>query len=207
MSLIKLYGHPFSGHTHRVALFLSIIELGYDNMFADLAGEERRQTPFMALNPAGQIPVLVDGQTIIPDSNSILIYLAQTYAKHQDWLPKHPQQFASVNRYLSLASGSLADGSTTVPLFTLFNAPHGAIETNGTSHDYLAFIDSQLENNDWLVASRPTLADITQYSNIVHTSEGKADLSAYSNIKHWLHNVESLRGFIPVQDSAVGLAA
>jgi hypothetical protein len=59
MHKLKLYGTPLSGHVHRVALLLSMLELPYE--FIESPAEVRQSEAFRRLNPLGQIPVLVDG--------------------------------------------------------------------------------------------------------------------------------------------------
>lgn len=51
---------------------------------------------FLALNPLGQIPVLQEGETIIADSNAILVYLALAYDSERRWLPVDPLHAARV---------------------------------------------------------------------------------------------------------------
>ncbi|CAI0893293.1 Dichloromethane dehalogenase [Serratia liquefaciens] len=75
MHKLKLYGTPLSGHVHRVALLLSMLELPYE--FIESPAEVRQSEAFRRLNPLGQIPVLVDGDLTLADSNAILVYLAK----------------------------------------------------------------------------------------------------------------------------------
>ena len=77
---IKIHSFPLSGHAQRVELFANIAGIAHDVINVDLAGGEHKQAPFLALNPAGQVPVLEDGDVVITDSNAILVYLARKYA-------------------------------------------------------------------------------------------------------------------------------
>jgi glutathione S-transferase len=52
-----------------------------------------------------------------------------------------------------------------------------------------------------------TTADIAGYSCIAAAPEGNVDLAAYPNVRAGLARVEALRGFVPFQKTAVGLAA
>ena len=63
---IKLYGVPLSGHCHRVALFLNLLNIRYEAVNADAT--VRASVDFRQLNPIGQIPVLCDGDLVLSDS-------------------------------------------------------------------------------------------------------------------------------------------
>lgn len=77
-SCLILHGTALSGHTHRVELFLNLLQLPYRRI--DAPGPVRQSAEFLRLNPRGQIPVLQDGQLVLTDSNAILVYLAKRYA-------------------------------------------------------------------------------------------------------------------------------
>lgn len=86
---IKLYDFALSGHSHRARLMLSLLDLEYEAVPVNLREGEHKQPAFLKLNRFGQIPVLVDGDEVIADSNAILVYLARRYG-HGDWLPSDP---------------------------------------------------------------------------------------------------------------------
>ncbi len=87
---MKLYTHPLSGHAHRASLFLSLIGADVEEIVVDLAAGEHKTPAFLQLNRFGQVPVLVDGDTVIADSNAILVYAARKHGR-TDWLPETPQ--------------------------------------------------------------------------------------------------------------------
>ena len=72
---ITLHGLRLSGHSHRAELFLSLLGLPYRFVQALPPTPELRR-----LNPLGQVPVLTDGEVVVPDSNAILVYLTARYA-------------------------------------------------------------------------------------------------------------------------------
>ena len=74
---ITLYGLPLSGHCHRVELLLRMLKLPFH--YEVVSRSDLSSAAFLALNPLGQIPVLKDGDLILPDSNAILVYLATEY--------------------------------------------------------------------------------------------------------------------------------
>ena len=70
-----------------------------------------------------------------------------------------------------------------------------------------AVFEAHLEGRQWLVGETATLADVANYSYIAHSPEGDIALEQYPNIRAWLARFETLKGFVPMQATAVGLAA
>ncbi|MEL6318637.1 MAG: glutathione S-transferase N-terminal domain-containing protein, partial [Pseudomonadota bacterium] len=57
---IKIHRHALSGHSHRVELFASLVGVAHELVDVDLAAGAHKQAPFLALNPAGKVPVIED---------------------------------------------------------------------------------------------------------------------------------------------------
>lgn len=203
---IKLYRHPLSGHAHRVELLLSLLKLPTELVFVDLANGAHKKAEFLAINPFGQVPVIDDKGTVISDSNSILIYLAQKYGSGS-WKTETPLAAAHIQRWLSVAAGQVAFGPAAARLITVFGAAFNADEVIGRSHALLKLMDSELSDRSFLVGDQPTIADVANYSYIAHAPEGNVSLEAYPNVRAWLARVEALPGFVPMQRTAVGLQA
>lgn len=207
MSSIKLYRHALSGHSHRVELLLSLLDLNVEIIDVDLMGGEQRTPEFLKKNPLGKVPVLEDGDVTLFDSNAILVYLASQYDKQRQWLPEDAVAAATVQRYLSVAAGPIAFGPAAARLVTVFGAGLDVDVALEISKGILTPLDEHLETNDWLAAANPTIADVANYAYVAHAPEGNIDLAAYPNIKNWLQRIESLPGFVAMQSTAVGLAA
>ncbi|MGO4330102.1 glutathione S-transferase family protein [Cupriavidus sp. 2TAF22] len=203
---MKVYHHPLSGHSHRVRLFVSLIGADAELVLVDLAKGEHKAPAFLKLNPFGQVPVLVDGDTVITDSNAILVYLATKLGK-TDWLPASPAGAAAVQKWLSVAAGEIAYGPAAARLITVFGAGFNAEEVIARAHAILKGVDAALAASPWLAADHPTLADVALYGYIARAPEGFVDLAAYANVNAWLARVEALRGFVEFQTTPAGLAA
>lgn len=203
---MKLYYYPLSGHCHRVMLFLSLLGIEHEEVFLDLAKREHKADEILKLNPFGQVPILVDGDAVIPDSNAILVYLSKKN-KRSDWLPETPAEAAAVQRWLSVAAGELAIGPARARLITVFSAPYDAADTIQRAHVTLKLVEAELASRPYLTGAKPTIADIALYSYISSAPEGNVDLSGYPHILAWLGRIEALPGFVPFQKTAVGLAA
>jgi glutathione S-transferase len=78
--MIKLYGYSNNKSFNTLKLRFALAELGVDYQFVpvDLAKGESRTPEFLRINPHGKVPVLVDGDFALPESNAILWYLGET---------------------------------------------------------------------------------------------------------------------------------
>jgi glutathione S-transferase len=207
MSNITLYRHPLSGHAHRVEVFLSILGLKANIVDVDLMSGAQKQADFLSKNTFGQVPVLVDGDVTLSDSNAIIFYLAKKYDATSTWLPENLVAAAEVQRFLSVAAGRVASGPAAARLITLFGAQMDPVSTISASHSILTLIDAHLNGKSWLVGDKPTIADIANYAYIAHAPEGNVSLDNYPHINAWLARIEALAGFVPMVTSAVGLRA
>ncbi len=203
---MKLYYHPLSGHSHRAHLFLSLLGVEHELVEVDLMKAEHKSAEFLALNRFGQVPVLADGDTVVADSNAILVYLARKLNR-TDWLPQTPAGEAAVQRWLSVAAGELAYGPAAARLITVFGAARNAEEVIGRAHATLKVVDQELAGREFIVGAHPSIADVALYSYIARAPEGNVDLSGYPNVNDWLRRIEALPGFVEFRKTPVGLAA
>lgn len=85
---MKLYEF---GKSRSIRCLWAANELGLKNdiekVFVDLKENEQRSTEFLALNPAGKVPVLVDGDFVLTESAAILSYIADKYPE-KSLIPK-----------------------------------------------------------------------------------------------------------------------
>ena len=190
-----LHGTRLSGHTHRVQLFLHLLDLPY--AFADSPADVRRSAAFRSLNPLGQIPVLQDGEAVLADSNAILVYLAKRYAAGTAWLPEDPVGAARVQRWLSQAAGEIMFGPATARVQARFydtGVPPAL--SQALAARVLGLMDGELAARDWLAADHPTVADVACYSYVAHAPEGGIALDPYPHVRAWIARVQALPGFV-----------
>ena len=204
---IKHYRHALSGHSHRVELFLSLLGLPFENIDVDLANGAHKAPAFLARNAFGQVPVIADGDVVLADSNAILVYLATRYAADTDWLPSDAAAAAEVQRWLSVAAGQLASGPAAARLVTVFGADLDHDRAKSLADQLLTVVDRHLAHRAYLIGDTVTIADISMYAYTAHAPEGGVSLAPYPHVRDWLQRVEALPGFVPMQATAVGLAA
>lgn len=94
MADLVLYDHPVSSNALKARFLLAELGLEHDKVHVSFA--EPRPEWYLALNPFGRIPTLVDGDLVLPESNAILRYLAHRESRH-DLYPLEPRERAAVD--------------------------------------------------------------------------------------------------------------
>ena len=197
--MITLYGHEISGNSYKARLLLSLLNLEYEWVRVDLMKGEHKSPEYLAKNPFGQVPFLVDGESQLADAQAILVYLALQYGGEQ-WLPLDALPLAQVIRWLSTAAGEVRQGPENARLYYLFGAGTNINIERATQK--AAFILTQLEQHlstrSWLEFDHPTIADVAIYPYIALARDGKIDLDAYPNVLSWIQRIKQLPGYIPM---------
>ncbi|QYO65140.1 glutathione S-transferase family protein [Leptolyngbya sp. 7M] len=190
----KLYGIHQSGNVYKVRLMLSLLDLPYEWIGINLAAKEHRSPEFLQLNPIGQVPVLVDANVNIRDSQAILVYLARKY--DNNWLPIDAEYMAKIIQWLSIAANEIEHSLTALRRHFLLGAPIDRAKAERTAKQLLQVMDQHLENQPWLECHHPTIADIACYPYIYRAVDSQIDLSPYLNIITWLNRIQQLPGYI-----------
>lgn len=200
---MKLYGHPLSGNTHRVQALLALLNVSHDYEVVDLQGGAHKQPDFLAMNPLGQVPVLVDGDLALRDSSAILTYIARKFDTDGKWLPQDPAGAANVQQWLSTAVNEVQAGPFVLRLVKLLGAPLDYDAALGkTKALFDTLFEPHLGAHEWLANDKPSIADLACYSYIARVTEGDFDLSAYPNIQGWIARVEAIEGLPPMPHAA-----
>ena len=200
---IKLYRNPKSGHCHRVELMLAFLGLPYEAIDLDMANGAHKAPDYLKISPFGLVPAIDDGGYTLADSNAILTYLVQTYAKGSQWIPSDPKESAEVQRWLTVAADNIYAGPCAARLVKVFGTNHDHAAAVAKAHDLFKVMDAHLAGRDWLATDRITIADVAGYSYIAHAPEGGVDLSPYPNIRTWLARIEAQPGFVPMAASPI----
>lgn len=198
-----LYRHPLSGHCHRVELLLSLAALPCELVDIDLAAGAHKQPAFLEKNSFGQVPVLVHGDFALPDSNAILLYLAETFPAAGEYLPRLPQQRAAVQRWLSVAAGPLAQGPAAARLVRVFGRKLDHAQAVQNANALFSVFERELQGRDFFVGEAPTLADLSLYAYTAHAPEGDVSLDPYPHVRAWLDRMEALPRFLRMRRAGV----
>jgi glutathione S-transferase len=200
---IRLYRFALSGHSHRVELLLSLLDLPHEMVEINLAKGEQRSPDFLLRNPMGQVPVIEDGDLTLNESTAILVYLASRYDASGRWYPRDARGAGEVQRWLSIASGALKMGPAAARLAKLFGAKLDVAQAQEGARKLFATIDQHLAKRRFLAGDEPTVADVALYAYTAHAPEGGVLLAPYEHLRGWLARVEALPRFVPMRRSPV----
>ncbi|GAA6132873.1 glutathione S-transferase family protein [Halopseudomonas sabulinigri] len=197
---MKLYGDLMSGNCYKLKLLCDLLQLEHEWIHVDILREETRTPAFLRLNPNAKVPLLEldDGRTL-SESNAILNYLASgsallpqdrfSLAKVLQWQffeqYSHEPYIAVarfIGRYLGLPEERRAEYHSKQP----------------GGHRALRVMEQQLQDTDYLVDNRFSVADISLYAYTHVAPEGGFDLSDYPAIRAWLARIEAIPGYQPM---------
>lgn len=195
--MIKLFEHPLSGNTHKVRLLLGYLGIAYEGVHVDLPVNPEKTSDIMGYNPLAEIPVIVDGDVVLRDSQAILVYLARKYGG-ETWLPSDAAGQARVFQWLSFAANEIHHGPNLARVHYLFNFELDVELAKRRSVRVLQLLDAHLASRSWLEIDRPTIADVACLPYVALAGEGKVQLADYSNVVAWIERLRNLKGFVPM---------
>jgi glutathione S-transferase len=164
MSKLKLWGHPRSINVQKVLWALDELGLDYERTDAGGSFGKNKEPAYLALNPNGLIPTLVDNGEALWESNAILRYLASQYGK-APFQPSTAIARARADAWTDWYAGTLWLNVRPL-LVQLVRTPEGqrdqaVIESaNGASRAAVALLDKHLAQHAYVVGSDFTWADI-----------------------------------------------
>jgi glutathione S-transferase len=165
-------------------------ELGVDfePVTVDLRAGENRRPEFLAINPAGKLPVLVDGDRVVTESVAIVLYLAEKFPDRR-LFPTDPADRAEAFRWLLFAATELeqplwriARNSNIYPAEQ--RQPSDVAIASREFRDMAAVLETHLQDREFVVGDHATIVDfVTAYTldwaNEIHLLDGAPRLRAY----------------------------
>ncbi|MCS6813934.1 MAG: glutathione S-transferase family protein [Cyanobacteria bacterium] len=103
--MLKLYGGARS-RASIVQWYLEELAIPYEFVMLNMQAGEHRQPPFLAINPMGKVPAIVDGDFTLWESGAILLYLSDQYEPSA----KSPAQRAEIAQWVLYANATLGPG-------------------------------------------------------------------------------------------------
>lgn len=197
---MKLYDYVLSASCYKVRLMAALVGVKLELEAVDFhPGRMHKSAAFRQMNPAGTLPVLVDGDLILTESTAMLVYLASLGGP--DWLgPDSPRGVAEVQQWLAF-SGRLAGNLGMARLHDMLLYPGDIDALRRDGHLALRELESALTERrfagaPWLVGGDPSIADIACFPNVMLSQDGGVSLDAYPSIRLWTRAIRALPGFV-----------
>ena len=189
---MKLYDYAASANCYKVRLLLAQLERPYERVPIDIFGGDTLTEEYAAKNPARATPVLeIDDGRFLPESNAILLYLAQG----TPFLPSDPFELAQVIQWLLFEQTDvmMTMGGLRYRLLTGRLAPDtpDAVRRREGAETALRLLDDHLQTQPFLVGGAYTIADIATYAYTNVAPEAGLDLGPYPALRAWLDRVEA----------------
>ncbi|WP_394688119.1 glutathione S-transferase family protein [Hoeflea sp.] len=197
---MKLYDYILSPSCYKVRLLAALTDTEMSLRPVDFhPGEEHRGPELMALNPAGSIPILEDGELILTESSAILVYIASRNGP--EWMGDgSPQASARIAQWLAFSSRLTASlGGARLSEMLLRPGDLKALQKAGTlalRELEAALFEQHLRGMQFLVSDRPTIADIACFPYVALAPDGSVSLDPYPGIRKWMRSLRALDGFI-----------
>ena len=103
--MLKLYGGARS-RASIVQWYLEEIQVPYEFVKLDMQAGEHLKPEYLAINPVGKVPAIVDGDFQLWESGAILLYLAEKYSK----TPLSLEERAVFSQWVLFANATLGPG-------------------------------------------------------------------------------------------------
>lgn len=196
---MKLYGFPPSPNTWKVRAVAAHLGVPLELVFVDLTKGGSHTPDYLALNPTGRTPTLVDGDFKLWESNAIMQYVASKSANSL-W-PDDPRIRADIMRWQSWQLAHWNKDGCEPLLFQrlvkqLLNLgpPDEAVVAKGIEafHKEAKVLDAHLAGQPYLAGQEPTLADFSVAIPLFYAERADLPIAPYTNIRNWFGRVAGL---------------
>ncbi len=186
-----LYDYVLSASCYKIRLMAALLGQPLQLRAVNFHPARAHKSPEMlALNPAGTLPVLQDGDQLFTDTAAMLCHLVKDAP---EWQCEDARWFTfAADLNTSLGMARLHD-------ILNYEVDIEAARATGTRH--LRALEAHLTEQRFdglifLTGARPTIADIACFPNTALAPDGGVTLDHYPSIRLWMRAIRSLPGFI-----------
>jgi glutathione S-transferase len=194
---MKLYSMHNSNNCRRVNA--TIQHLGLDVEIAEPAMADLKKPEYLAINPNGKVPALVDGDFKLTESRAIMQYLASKKPGNTLW-PNDARRQADIARWqfweathLSRGTGAYAFEKLFKKIFMKQDADPVALAAGEKEwRTFAPVLEAQLANRKWILGNDLTLADFSVGACFSYAEPSGLPMSDYGHIKTWLSRLAEI---------------
>jgi glutathione S-transferase len=196
---MKLYGFPPSPNTWKVRAVAAHLGLPLELQLVDLTKGAQRNPDYLALNPTGRAPTLVDGDFVLWESTAIMHYLANQ--KPNALWPNNPPSRADILRWEcwqlahwgAQACQPLIFQNLVKKILNVGGPDPAAVAAGNECFNREArVLDEHLAKHPYLVGSALTLADFSVAAPLFYAKEAELPVAPYAHLRDWFTRVSAL---------------
>ncbi len=193
---MKLYMNDMSPNVRRVRLTAAVLEIELEEKKLDLAKGEQRSPEYLAINPNGAVPTLVDGDFVLTESRAIMQYLA-AMKPESGLLPRDDRARADVVRWQFWDSAHFSPALGTLFFQKILKRMIDKSEPDSQKIDEAlatfrrlgAVLNDRLGSKRYVVGTSLTIADLTLASSLMYAKQTEAPLSDFPNVEAWFGRI------------------
>jgi glutathione S-transferase len=198
--MLTLYGTALSANGRKVLAVSRHLELDVDVRLVNVYRGEGRQAEYLAINPAGKIPALVDGDFTLFESNAILLYLSEAHGNFRLW-SEDPKLRARIARWLFWESAhwqptlagllSACVGHRLLP--NLVPAPAAEPDWNAAAlAPLMGVLDTTLSASSFLAGEELSIADFAVAGMTTYFAVAGFPFEKYPAFNDWYRRIDML---------------
>ena len=191
--MIKLYYHP-SPNPLKVALFMEEAGLPYELIPVDTRKGEQHAPAFLAINPNGKTPALVDGDVTVFDSNAILLYLAEKTGRFlPQSTPAARAQMYSRLMFVATGIGPYCGQAVHFKFFAPEPKDYAVNRYTFEAERHWRLVNEQLAGRQWMLGDTYTLVDMAVWgwSRMIPRIMGDDAWAALPQVKRHLDAINA----------------
>ena len=194
---LKIYGDSISGNCLKVKWTADRLGLDYEWVEIDLLKGETQTPQFRAINPAGQVPVVVlpDGRPLA-QSNAIILHLAEG----SDLIPTDSYDRARMLEWMFWEQYSHEPYVAVARFHVVYQGrPFAELDPKLVAKGASALqrLEDGLDGAQFLAGDQLSLADVALVAYTRLAGEGGFDLALYPKVQAWIVRVEAA---LPIKD-------
>lgn len=187
---MTVYGDSISGNCLKVKFVADYLGLPHDWVEVSVLAKETRTPEFLAMNPAGQVPVVRFADNgVLAQSNAIILHLAQNTAL----IPDDPFERALMYQWLFWEQYSHEPAITVLRFQKHYlKKPDSEIDPNLPKRcaGVLTLMNNHLAERRYFVGAGLSLADVVLVAYTRFAPQAGLDLAPYPNVSTWIGRVE-----------------
>ncbi|WP_027039497.1 glutathione S-transferase family protein [Mesorhizobium ciceri] len=206
--MYKLLGRQTSGNVQKVLFMLEELGASYKREDYGRQFENTQTAEYKALNPTSKVPTLVDGDTVIWESNTILRYLAAFGGEQLNGAT--PAEKTEVERWMDFLLAAINPGYLAAFKGAKLTPEEQTAEYKEQVKDLVAqlkIVDGHLAGKDFLALGKLTLADIACAPILKRCVDFKIERPSMPNLERWVAAIAARPAFKAATTAAPAKAA